>query len=593
MKSKGEIAAILQDIAALMEFHGENPFKCRAFDNAARALTATTEPLEALLAEAGRLEQVKGIGKATAEVIRDAADSGQCTVLRELKGNIPAGVFEVMQVPGLGPKKVRVLHDKLGVSSVHDLEKACQDGRVEKLPGFGKKTSDKLLEGISQFREFSGQFLCSVALDAATPLLAALREIKAVKRVELAGSLRRGREIIHDLDFVASSNSPQEVMDRFVSLPGISQVVAHGPTKSSVRLTSGIQADLRVVSDDQFACALQYFTGSKEHNTQIRGRAKKMGLRVNEYGIFHANDGDEGEVAKAPAFQVKDEAAFYKALGLSLIPPELREGLGEVEAAEAGGIPKLIDLQDYRGVLHCHSTWSDGKASIREMAMAARDQWKLDYFAVCDHSEAAFYANGVKKGDLARQHEEIDELNDELGGKDFQILKGCECDILGDGELDYPAEYLAKMDVVVASVHSRFQLPPDEMTQRLLRAIENPYTTILGHPTGRLLLGRSGYSLDMEAVLRKAAETGTVIEINGDPRRLDLDWRLCRHARDLGVKFSVNPDAHSVAGLRHILFGLTSARKGWLTSRDVINCLSLAQFLKFVRSLRESKLARA
>lgn len=570
--SKSDIAGILRDIAALLEFHDENPFKSRAYENAARALAAEPAALDDLIGEEGRLENIKDIGKSIAKVIRETATTGNSSHLDELRGSTPAGICQLMSIPNLGPKKIRALYEKLGITSAQELEEACKSGAVAQLAGFGEKSGGKILAGIEQTRKFAGQFLYTTALAAAAPLLKTLRACTAVARAETAGSLRRCKEIVRDLDFVASSENPRDVMDYFITLPGVAQVINFGETKTSVLLSSGIQADLRVVAGHEFASALQYFTGSKEHNTQLRGLAKKQGLRANEYGIFHVTDKTGEGPRDGKRVAALDETAFYKSLGLDYIPPELREGMGEIEAAEAHNLPRLITLDDYRGVLHCHSTWSDGAASIRDMALAARDTWRLEYIAICDHSEAAAYARGIKRGDLARQHEEIDRLNKEFRASEFSILKGCECDILTDGSLDYPDEYLDAMDIVVASIHSRFQMSEADMTARLLRAVENPRTDVLGHISGRLLLAREAYPFDAEKVLARAAECDTAIEINGDPQRLDLDWRLCRRAKQLGCRFSINPDAHSIEALRYIVTGINVARKGWLAAGDVINC---------------------
>ncbi len=590
--AKDDIIALLEEIAALLGFRGENPFKVRAFENAARALGAEAASLDELLGQPGRLESVKGIGKSIAGVIAEAATSGSSPMLEQLRSETPAGITQMMRIPNLGPKKIRTLFEKLGVSDIRELEDACNAGRVGGLPGFGDKSVGRILQGIAQVRRFSGQWLLPAGEAAAVPLLKGLRECPAVLEARIAGSLRRRREIIRDIDLLVASAGPQEVMDHFITLPGISQVIAFGPTKTSVMLSNGMQADLRVVPPEEFAPALHYFTGSKEHNTLIRGRAKHMGLRVNEYGVFRGTTDDESPATdprRGIRVPVASEADLFRTLGLDYVEPELREGLGEIEAAENGALPGLITLDDYRGVLHCHSTWSDGEASIREMALAARDVWGLQYLAICDHSEAAAYAGGVKRGDLVRQHDEIETLNGEFASSGFRILKGCECDILADGSLDYPDEYLERMDIVVASIHSRFQMGADEMTRRLVRAVEHPLTTLLGHPSGRLLLSREPYGFDVEAVLRRAGETGTTIEINGDPQRLDLDWRLCRRAKELGVRFTVNPDAHSVAGLGHIVNGINTARKGWLEPGDVLNCLPLDDFLDQVRLIRQAK----
>jgi DNA polymerase (family 10) len=589
---KNQVVSILRDIAFLLEFRGENPFKARAFENASRALLNDPASLDELVSEPGRLEGLKGIGKSTAEIIRESVESGTSALLVELRSEAPGGILDLQKIPNLASAKIRVLVDNLGISGIDDLEAACKSGIVETLPGFGRKSVENLLAGIEQVRSSSGQWLYSKALAIALPILNSLRTHPQVGKAEVAGSLRRCNEIVRDLDFVASSKQPRAVMDFFVALPAVDKVIGSGDTKTSVLLSGGIQSDLRVVSEMDFPAALQYFTGSREHNTAIRGRAKRMGLRVNEYGVFQVGDTRSHATAfSGERIAIKDERDFYEVLGLGYIPPELREDLGEIEAAEHDTLPDLAALLDYLGVLHCHTTWSDGTCSIRELALAARDQWHLKYLAICDHSEAAAYAGGMKRDAVARQHDEIDRLNAEFEESHFRILKGCECDILADGSLDYPEEVLGKMELVVASVHTRFQMSREEMTTRLLRAIENPYTDILGHVSGRLLLARNAYALDIVQVLERAAQCGTVIEINGDPQRLDLDWRLCRQAKALGIRFAVNPDAHSVAGLQHIVYGMNVARKGWLTRGDIVNCLPLRTLQKEIARIRSGKLA--
>lgn len=590
--TKSEVILVLRSIAALHEFHGDNPFKARAFENAARSLAEEQANLEEILLEPGRLDSIRGIGASIAGVIREAAESGESSLLDRLREGTPTGIFQLMQVPNLGPKKIATLFKDLGVSTIEDLENRCKDGSVAKLKGFGSKTAENILAGIDMYRRFSGRWLYPRAIAAAAPFVAALSDCSAVKRVKMAGSLRRCKEVVADIDLVASSDNPQEVMTCFTGQPSVGQVVGIGHTKSTILLNTGMQIDLRVVPDDQFATALQHFTGSKEHNVRLRALAKTLGMKLNEYGLFRLAENDQDSDTNLTRLPVRTEEELYGLLGMAYVPPELREDLGEVETAQSGTIPQLIKREDYLGVLHCHSTWSDGMSSIRDMALATRDNLGLQYLAVCDHSQAAAYAHGLKPDDLLSQQQEIDRLNKELGRKAFRIIKGCECDILPDGSLDYPDELLASMDVVVASIHSRFQMPREEMTRRLIRAIENPYTTIIGHLSGRLLLARDPYDFDLERVLSSAAEWGTILEINADPHRLDLDWRHCRRAKELGALFAVNPDAHSVEGLQFIMYGINVARKGWLTHDDVVNCLPLPEFLATTRELRDRKLRR-
>jgi DNA polymerase (family X) len=592
--TKSEVILVLRSIAALHEFHGDNPFKSRAYENAARALAEEQASLDDILNEPKRLESLRGIGSSIAGIIREAAETGQCNLLEKLRTGTPAGIYHLMQIPNLGPKKIAQLYQNLGISTVEELEAACSDGSIAELKGFGKRTAEKIASGIDQFRRFSGRWLFPRASAAAKPFVAALRDCPAVKRVEIAGSLRRCREVVADIDIVASTDDSKAAMDCFTGQPNVSQVINYGETKSTVLLVTGMQADLRVVPDEQFATALHHFTGSKEHNVRLRGHARAQGMKVNEYGLYRVEQANtEAEDAQTlTALPIGTEEDLYRNLGLAYIPPELREDMGEIQAAAAGKLPDLIRGDDYLGVLHCHSTWSDGLSSIRDLALAVRER-DMQYIAICDHSQAAAYARGLKPEALAEQQQEIDALNDELADERFRILKGCECDILPDGSLDYPDELLATMDVVVASVHSRFQMPEAEMTARLIRAIENPYVTMIGHLSGRLLLAREPYAFDLAAVVARACECGTVLEINADPHRLDLDWRHCHEAKELGALFSINPDAHSVDNLEFISYGINVARKGWLTRHDVINCLPLGEFLAKVQDLRRCKLRRA
>ena len=598
---KARAVAVLEKIAQLLEYRGENAFKVRAFLNAAHALEAEAATLEELAAVKGRLEGIKGIGASTAAIIRELADTGGAQLLEELCAAAPPEMDALMAVPHLGPKKIRALHETLGVGTLADLERALAEGKVEGLPGFGAKTVEKIAAGIAMARRNAGRVLYAHAEAAVEPLLASLRAIPGVLRAEAAGSLRRRRETIGDVDLVAASADAAEVIRRFVALPGMERVEMAGPTRATVILEGGLQADLRVVADDEYATALQYFTGSKEHNTQLRALARRMGMRVNEYGVFRVPDdtadadgedappGERPDARRGTLVPTGSEADIYALLGLDLIEPELREGNGEIEAAAAHALPTLVRSTDYRGVLHVHSTWSDGKASIREMALAARDIHRWGYLGICDHSEAAAYASGIRRVYIAAQHAEIDALNAELGGGGFRILKGTECDILADGSLDYPDEVLETMDFVVASIHSRFGMAEDEMTRRLLRALDNPHTTILGHMSGRLLLSREPYQFDALAVLRRAAETRTIVEINGDPHRLDLDWRLCRQAAEMGVRFAVNPDAHTIAGLGNVAYGMNTARKGWLPAELIVNTLPVDGFLQLAADIHAHK----
>lgn len=575
--SKSELVHILRECAFLMELNGENPFRCRAYENGARVLEGVEgEPTDWIAN--GTLEGVKGIGKGLLEHIQEYVNSGTIETYRELREKIPAGLIEMTNIPGLGPKKIKSVWENLGIDTIEKLEAASKDGSVAALAGFGEKTAEKILAGIEQRRSFSGRHRLDVAHGTAELVLAHLKKLKSIRRMEVAGSLRRRRETVKDLDFVVDSDNPAEVMDAFVTTPHVLRVVNHGETKSSVLFDNGVPVDLRVVAHDEYAAALNYFTGSKEHNTHLRGRAKKMGLKLNEYGLFPTDS--------AVALPCPDEAKIYERLGLDYVEPELREDVGEIEAAETHTLPKLITMKDMKGLLHCHSTYSDGKSTLREMTLAARGAG-YSYFGICDHSKSAAYAGGLREDTVKRQHEEIAMLNDELGG--ITILKGIESDILGDGALDYDNPFLDSFDFIVASIHSRFQMTREEMTARVCRAVQHPATVILGHPTGRLLLEREPFQIDLERVFEVAAASKVAIEINASPWRLDLDWKYIRQAKKAGCLFSINPDAHHVLGIPEVEHGIGIARKGWLGPEDVINTLTLEQFRSWLGKRKQGR----
>ncbi len=552
------IARILSDVAVMLELTGANPFRARAFANAARAVESLTDDVRALVAR-DELRTVRGIGKSIHADIENLLAHGTFELYDELRRQVPEGVMEMFRVPGLGPKKIRAVVEKLGVRSIDELERAAREGRLASLPGFGAKTEAAIVEAIERLRAYGERHLVSEAMEAAEAMRAAVAGAPGVRRTLVAGSLRRRRETIGDIDILATADDAEAVMDAFAGADRVARVEARGPTKSTVVLESGIHVDLRVVHDDEFAFASHYFTGSKAHNTAVRARARRMGLRLNEYGLFAADD------APHPC---EDEAQLFERLGLAYIPPELREDNGEIEAAEAGELPRLVEEDDIRGVFHCHSTWSDGRASLRAMAEAARELG-LEYFGTGDHSRSAAYAGGLSIERLREQRVEVDALNREMAP--FVIFHGVESDILSDGSLDYPDEVLAELDYVVASVHSQFTMSEAQMTERIVRAISNPYTTMLGHPTGRLLLMRDGYPVDLGAVIDAAAEHDVAIEINAHPRRLDLDWRWVRRAREAGVTIVVNPDAHEPGEIAAFRYGVGVARKGWLEKQHVLN----------------------
>lgn len=572
---KEQVAAVLVEIGTLLELKGENPFKTRAYANAARTLESLSEPIAKLVAEK-RLGEIKGIGEALEQKITELVETGGLKYYDDLKASIAPGLVEMLDIPGLGPKKIQALNKKLGVDSIASLEVACKAGKVAELDGFGEKTQTNLLEGIERKRQYASKHRLGDALALAEPLLESLRQHPDVVRCSTAGSLRRFKEVIGDIDLLASSKQPVTVIECFVAQPGILKVIVQGDTKASVILEGGIQCDLRVVSDQEFPFALAYFTGSKEHNIVMRQRAITRGLRLNEYGLFKSK-----EETRDPQLLVAcpDEAEIFSTLDLPYVPPELREDHGEFAAGEKGALPKLLEWTDLKGALHNHSTWSDGHNTLEEIA-TYMEGLGLGYWAITDHSRASFQANGLDPQRLREQLKEIKQLNAKLAdsGSDFRLLTGCEVDILKD-RLDFDDDLLAELDVVVASLH----VPANneaENTKRLIRAAENKFVHTLGHLTGRLLLEREPYPLNQQAVIDACAETGTWIELNCNPYRFDLDWRLWPYAKSKGVRCVINPDAHRNEHAGFLRLGVGLARKGWLTKADVINTLPLEKLRK-------------
>jgi DNA polymerase (family 10) len=581
---KNQIASTLENIAVLLALkEGSNQFEVRAYENAARAISSLDGDIEQL-ARAGKLKGTPGLGSTIIKRVEEMVNTGQSPFYEELRASTPPVKLDMLRIQGVGPKKINAIYDQLHVTSIAELEQACRDDRVAHLPGFGKKTQDNILQGIAFLSQHAGRFYYPVAEQEAERIRAALVALPEIVRLEVAGSLRRRRETIKDIDMVVSvaddagDEARRKIMDFFTSQPSVQAITGKGDTKSSVILSSGIAMDLRVVKDSQFPYTLHHFTGSREHHIPLRRRALSMNMTINDYGLFK---GKEPDLELIPC---KDETDIYAALGMAYIEPELREDMGEIEAAVQGTLPKLVQESDLRGVLHVHSTWSDGQNTIREMAEACIARG-LQYLGMSDHSKAAAYAGGLTEDQLRRQHEEIDRLNAEYSGR-LLILKGTECDILKDGSLDYADDVLANLDFVVASIHSNFNLSTEEQTRRMLRAIANPYVNIIGHPTGRILLSREGYTLDMEAVIAAAAEQGVCIEINAHPSRLDMDWRLVRRARDKGMKIPIDPDAHTLEGLDDMRYGIGIARKGWLSASDVLNTMEAPALLAFFKQQR-------
>jgi DNA polymerase (family 10) len=583
--TKEEIAGVLEQIATLLELKNENPFKIRAYTNAARAIE-TFGGNVANFQDEEELSKIPGIGKSIALKIKELAATGSLKYLEELSAEFPSGILELFTLPGLGARKIKALYDKLQISSIEQLQKACENGRVAELPGFGETTQQKLCDLIAKRSAHAGSFQFGQIAAEAETLRSDLAAHGNALQVDLAGSYRRRKEIVHDLDLLVATKKPESITKFFVSHPLVESIIAQGPTKSSVRLRSGVQCDLRVVSPAEYPFALAYFTGNKEHNIELRSRALQRGWTLNEYRLAPLPVDPKAKkkrpLKKIP--KVRDETGIYRAVDLDFIPPELRENWGEFEAAVQHSLPRLIEKENLRGTFHCHTTASDGHNSIEEMAEAAQELG-LEYLGIADHSRSSIQAHGIDEAKLRSQITAIRRLNKELRG--FRLFAGVECDIRRDGSLDFPDEVLSELDYVIASVHSVFNLGEADMTRRVIRAIENPFVTVLAHPTGRLLLKRDPYQIDIPKILDAAARTGTWIELNAAPKRLDLDWRWWPLAKQKGVKCVINPDAHRTERLRDLWFGIGIARKGWLTKDDVMNCLPLAKIEKALKRKRE------
>jgi DNA polymerase (family 10) len=578
MITRETIALTLENIALLLELKGENPFKVRAYRTGAEIVSTFAGDI-VQKARDNDLGDTKGIGKALAEKLNELATTGQLSYYEKLRGEFPATIFDLFEITGLGPKKIKALYDKLNIISIAGLEQACESGDVTKLPGFGAKSCSKILAAIEFRQQHANKFRFGDVADSAESILCSLRDQPSTIKAAIAGSYRRRKEVLHDLDFIVSTEDPEAIMSFFVGMPEVSSISVQGSTKSTVLLDSGLQCDLRTVSAEQYPFALNYFTGSKEHNIAMRSRALKLGYTLNEYRLTPAGD---KEPPPLPRTTIKTEEDLYAALSMDFIPPVLRENTGELEVAEKRELPTLVEFKDLRGTFHNHTTASDGKCTLQEMAAAARDLG-LQYLGISDHSRSSFQANGLDSEQLLAQVGDIRKLNESFDDK-FKLFAGVECDILKDGSLDYPDEILSQLDYVVASVHNAFTLPEDKMTARIIRAVENPNITMLGHITGRLLLTRKPYAVDVPKVIDACATNLTIIEINANPKRLDMDWRWWKHAKEKGVKCSINPDAHHTSQLQYLKYGVNIAQKGWLTSNDVINCLSLKEVEKLLNA---------
>lgn len=569
-----EVAEKLREVFQLMQLAGENRFRAIAFDRAAQTIEGLGEDINEYVVNKN-LTDIKGIGKSIAEDIYCLAEEGEMPVLTAYRKKVPEGLVQWLNISGLGPKNAYKIHKELGISSMDDLKEKLQDGSVAGLSGLGQKSADKIMKSIEWMEKFNERCRLDEAKEIADAILAELEGLDEVKKIEVAGSYRRGLETIGDIDILiaAEENDIESLFDVFTSHDRVTEILGRGDTKSSVRTKEGRQVDLRIVSEEEFPAALMYFTGSKDHNVRLRQRAREKGMALNEYGLFKLNK--EGDTDFDKPVKTGSEKEIYEKLGLSFIIPELREDKGEIEIFEEEETLDLVTEDDIRGVIHAHSTWSDGKYSIREMAEACIERG-YEYLGLTDHSKTAAYAGGLSVDDLKKQWKEIDELNKEFKneGKEFVIFKGIESDILGDGSLDYEDEILEQFDFVIASVHNSLDMPREKMMERMRNAIKNPYTRILGHPTGRLLLKRGESEMDLNELIALAAEHNTAIEINANPWRLDLDWRFGNKAKEVGMMTSINPDAHSIKGIDDIAYGVRIARKGKYEKGRVLNTMS-------------------
>jgi DNA polymerase (family 10) len=565
------VSAIFEQIADLLDIQGANPFRIRAYRNAARTIGGLGSDVKTMLEKGVDLRELPGIGDDLAAKIREIVETGKSAFLDRLQKQVPPAVTELLRIPGLGPKRVRALYEDLDVQSLEQLLRAASDGRVRTLPGFGRKLEERIVDSVQAQLSKVRRFKLAVAAQYAQPLTAYLRATPGVGQVVIAGSFRRMRETVGDLDILVTARSSGKVMERFVQYDEVREVLSQGDTRGSVVLKSGLQVDIRVVAPDSFGAALHYFTGSKAHNIAVRRLAQTKGLKVNEYGVYRGAQRIAGET----------EQSVYACVGLPYIEPELREDHGEIEAARTGHLPNLVDMADLKGDLHAHSRASDGHDSIRDMALAARAHG-LSYLAITEHSRRLKVARGLDPVRLARQIDEIDLLNRELSG--VTVLKGIEVDILEDGSLDLPDSILSRLDVVIAAVHSKFNLTRAQQTGRILKALENPLVSMLAHPTGRLIDEREPYDADMPRIIRKARASGCHLELNAHPERLDLLDSHCRMAKEEGVLISVNSDAHSVHEFDNLQFGVGQARRGWLEKKDVLNTRPLAEVRRLLKS---------
>ncbi len=575
MKNK-EVAEIFRRVAALLEIKGDNPYRIRAYQRAAQNIEALTVDVEELAAK-GKLERIPGIGKDLAQKIKEILETGTLQKYEELKREIPPELLKFLEIPGFGPKKAKIVYEKLGIKTIEELERACLEHRLSRLPGFGPKTEENILKGIKLLKQKRGRLPLGLVLPWAEEIVDLLKKKSPVDRIDIAGSIRRRRETVKDIDILVTSKKPHQVMEIFVTLPMVEEVLLQGETKTSVRLKQGIQVDLRVVDPVCYGAALAYFTGSKAHNIRIRELGVQRGLKINEYGIFRGQERIGG----------REEEEVFEAVGLPWIPPELREDRGEIEAAQAGKLPRLVNYDEILGDAHVHSKFSDGSASIEEIAAYAR-RLGLKWVGICDHSQGLKVAGGVPIEKIMEKKRAIETFN--RHSKDIKLLCGTEVDILSDGSLDYPDEVLKEFDLVIASIHSGFKQEEENLTKRLIAAIKNPFVHCIGHPTGRLLGEREPYPVDIESVIKAAAELKTALEINAYYKRLDLNDIHSRAAKEAGVKLLIGTDAHLVDQMNFLHLGVAVARRGWCEKKDILNTLDYKKFKKYLKEIVSWKL---
>ncbi len=570
-----DVAEVLDRIASFMELQGEQPYRVRAFRTSARSVDGFPKPIQDAIDD-GSLAESKGIGPSTMEIVREVVATGHSSLLEDLREQVPPGLVDMLAISGLGVAKIRLIHERLGVDSLPDLEAAAREGRLATLPRFGEKTAENILKGIASLRRASEFRLLHHATEEARHLTTALDQLPGVLQAQVVGDVRRRMELVQELVIVLVADvPPAELFDRLADLPGIHELAGTDERVVTLRFAGGSSAQIIVTTPVNAGAVLLEATGSRAHLDQLAEHARSNGFTLQGAALWRGS-----EFIATP-----DEATMYRALGLDTIPAELREGRGEIAAAAAGTLPNLVEVGDLKGLLHCHTGMSDGANSIEELALAARNAG-FQYLGVTDHSQSATLAGGLDHGLILEQAEAIDDLNERLDG--FQVLKGIEVDILVDGSLDFEPDVLAGLDFVIGSIHSRFNMSRDHMTNRLLTAMDNPYLNIIGHPTGRLLMARDPYPLDLDAVFAKAAATGVAIEINADPHRLDLDWRLAARARDAGADISIGADAHGVAGLANVTYGIDMARKAWLTAERIPNTKSATEFVAWAKRRRPS-----